>query len=780
MLHKPRFKRCYHIETLEPEGVFLLSEAGSFLLSGRLQQLVAPLIDGDCTVDEIIDLLQGKASAAEVYYALMLMEQKGYIVEANENLLPVVAAFCDALNVAPQEANRRLQATKVAVQSFGAVSIELFITTLESLNIQVCQEESERVGEGQSSPNPKSDPPLSPLNKGGSPNPKLAVVLTDDYLQDGLDGFNQTALQSQQPWMLVKPVGTTVWIGPIFHPGKTGCWECLAQRLRGNHPVKTFIQKRKGISTPFLTSSCELPATQQTALNLTAHEIIKWIIQGENKQLEGTLVTLDTLTLETQNHILVQRPQCPICGFPELAVNREAVPLVLQSRKKKFTTDGGHRCFLPEESLKKHERHISSITGVVRGLRQISLGENGWMHTYVARHHFATIFDDLEALRHNIQGRSAGKGRTNIQAKASAFCEAIERYSGVFQGDEIRQKGSYQLLRDKVIHPNTCMNFSQEQYKNRARWNANCPSWFQKVPEPFDEERLIDWTPVWSLTHQDFKYLPTAYCYYGYPKSEKPDCWADSNGCAAGNTLEEAILQGFMELVERDSVALWWYNQLKRPGVNLESFDEPYFQALKDYYQSINRELWVLDITSDLNIPAFAAISRRTDREIEDIIFGYGAHFDSKIAVQRALTELNQSLPTVLSLTTDGSTKYPSSQQLEIDWWKTATLENQPYLVPDEIAAPKLYADYPQVGNDDLLEDVMNCVAIAKQHGMELLVLDQTRPDIGLNVVKVIVPGLRHFWRRLGHGRLYDVPVKLGWLKQPRLENQLNPFPIDS
>lgn len=778
MLHKPRFKRCYHVETVEPEGVFLLSEAGSFLLGGRLQQLVAPLIDGDRTVDEIIDLLQGKASAAEVYYALMLMEQKGYIVEANENLLPVVAAFCDAWNVAPQEANHRLQTTMVTVQSFGAVAIEPLISTLESLNIQMCQKVSETVGEGQPSFNPKSDPSL---NKGSIPNPKLAVVLTDDYLQVGLDAFNQTALQSKQPWMLVKSVGTTVWIGPIFHPGKTGCWECLAQRLRGNRPVEIFIQKRKGISTPLVTSSCELPATQQTALNLTANEIIKWIIQGENKQLEGKLVTLDTLTLETQKHILVQRPQCPSCSFSELAVNREAAPLVLQSRKKTFIADGGHRCFLPEETLKKYERHISPITGIVRELRQIFPIENSLTHTYVARHHFATMFDDLDALRQNIQGRSAGKGRTNIQAKASAFCEAIERYSGVFQGDEIRQQGSYQLLGDKAIHPNACMNFSKEQYINRARWNANCPSWFQKVPEPFDEERLIYWTPVWSLTHQDFKYLPTHYCYYGYPQSEKPDCWADSNGCAAGNTLEEAILQGFMELVERDSVALWWYNQVKRPGVNLESFDEPYFQALKDYYQTINRELWVLDITSDLNIPAFAAISRRTDRDREDIIFGYGAHFDPKIAIQRAVTELNQSLPAVLSVAKeDRSTQYPSSQQLEIDWWKTAKLENQPYLVPDEMATPKLYADYPQLGSDALLEDLMNCVAIAKQYSMEVLVLDQTRPDIGLNVVKVIVPGLRHFWRRLGHGRLYDVPVKLGWLKQPRLENQLNPFPIDS
>ena len=53
------------------------------------------------------------------------------------------------------------------------------------------------------------------------------------------------------------------------------------------------------------------------------------------------------------------------------------------------------------------------------------------------------------------------------------------------------------------------------------------------------------------------------------------------------------------------------------------------------------------------------------------------------------------------------------------------------------------------------------------QAGHDVLVLDQSRPDIDLAVVRVIAPGLRHFWRRLGPGRLYDVPVKLGWIDAP-------------
>ena len=760
MLNQPKLKRFFHAETVEREGVFLLSERGSFHIKEPLYQLLSSLINGRDTLDEIVEkalphLVSEEASAEEVIYAgakayqaLMHMEEEGYIVESdNDNLPSSLAAFCDTLNVDTREANCRLQATTVAIKTFGLISTAEFISMLESLNIQVV-----------------------------SDNGDIEVILTNDYLQDGLDIFNQKAVQLSRPWMLVKPVGTIVWIGPIFHPEKTACWECLAQRLRANRPIEEFIHRRKDISTSLPIPLVSLPSILQTALGMAATEVFKWIVCGENKRLEGRLVTYDTLSLKTQDHILVRRPQCPSCGELMSSYDRKPLSIILGSRKKTFTEDGGHRCFSPEETLRKYQHHISPITGIVRELEKV--GSNDLTHTYVARHHFASMFDDLDVLQQNLTGRSAGKGKTSGQARASAFCEAIERYSGVFQGDEIRQKGSYQSMGDRTVHPNACMNFSLEQYKNRERWNAECPSFSQRVPDPFDEEKEIEWTPVWSLTHQEFKYLPTAYCYHGYPKPLKPDCWADSNGCAAGNTMEEAILQGFMELVERDCVALWWYNRVKRPSVNLESFNEPYFLALKDYYQTIHRELWVLDITSDLNIPTFVAITRRTDCNVEDVVLGYGAHLDPKIAILRALTEANQILPAVLSANADGTTHYLSYEPLVLDWWRTATLQNQPYLVPDEKLTQKVHADYPQVWSDDLLEDIATCRQLVEKSGMEMLLLDQTRPDIGLKVVKVMVPGLRHFWKRLGSGRLYEVPVQLGWLPKPLEEDQLNAFPM--
>jgi len=49
---------------------------------------------------------------------------------------------------------------------------------------------------------------------------------------------------------------------------------------------------------------------------------------------------------------------------------------------------------------------------------------------------------------------------------------------------------------------------------------------------------------------------------------------------------------------------------------------------------------------------------------------------------------------------------------------------------------------------------------------------------VGLSVTRVVVPGLRHFWRRLGPGRLYEVPIRQGWLAHPIEEETLNPHEL--
>jgi ribosomal protein S12 methylthiotransferase accessory factor len=186
---------------------------------------------------------------------------------------------------------------------------------------------------------------------------------------------------------------------------------------------------------------------------------------------------------------------------------------------------------------------------------------------------------------------------------------------------------------------------------------------------------------------------------------------------------------------------------------------------LRDQLAATGRKVWAIDITTDLGVPTFVAMSHSNKDGVEFVEYGSGSHFDARIAMLRSLTELNQFLSIGLLGGRDTSGHGDGSP---------FRLQDHPYLLPKGSATlPKgLGADF---GRLDTREQALACVDIAKRAGLDFLVLDQTRPDIDVPVMRVIVPGMRHFYRRYGPGRLYDVPVKLGWLDRPVAEADLNP-----
>jgi ribosomal protein S12 methylthiotransferase accessory factor len=96
--------------------------------------------------------------------------------------------------------------------------------------------------------------------------------------------------------------------------------------------------------------------------------------------------------------------------------------------------------------------------------------------------------------------------------------------------------------------------------------------------------------------------------------------------------------------VERDAYAIWWYNRLRRPEVDLGEFDDAYIRDIKSQFADHGRNIWVLDITSDLGVPTYVAIMHWIKDGRENIEFGSGSHFDKRIALLRSLTELSQFL----------------------------------------------------------------------------------------------------------------------------------------
>lgn len=68
--------------------------------------------------------------------------------------------------------------------------------------------------------------------------------------------------------------------------------------------------------------------------------------------------------------------------------------------------------------------------------------------------------------------------------------------------------------------------------------------------------------------------------------------------------------------------------------------------------------------------------------------------------------------------------------------------------------------------------------AILEQAGLDVLAMDSSWPGLDFACARVVVPGLRHFWARFAPGRLYDIPVQLGWQRQATTEADLNPIPF--
>jgi ribosomal protein S12 methylthiotransferase accessory factor len=189
----------------------------------------------------------------------------------------------------------------------------------------------------------------------------------------------------------------------------------------------------------------------------------------------------------------------------------------------------------------------------------------------------------------------------------------------------------------------------------------------------------------------------------------------------------------------------------------------------------MNRDLRILDLTSDLGIPAFAAVSRRLDHPVEDPLIGFGAHIEPRLGALRALTECNQFLPGVFERDESGNTSYFFDDPETVDWFKNATFASDPYLVPAPDRPISDVRTMNDLSSGDIAVEITACVDLMANAGLEVFVLDQSRPDLDIKVAKVIVPGLRHFWRRLGPGRLYEVPLAMGHFDQMLVEEQLNP-----
>lgn len=713
----PSFRAKYKIEQVDAESVFFISEKERFLLRGKNNLAVTALINGENSIETILHQLINKVDSREILRILQSMVVKGHVTfdQSRHD-----TAFHQELSIT----RRHIADFTIAVTATDRRDADDFALLAKKEGFSL------------------------------SDNPKLSIVIVNDYLSEDPDVF---PVKTTTPLIIIHPTGFFPSFSPVLNNGTGPCPECLHYWLSINKPVEQSLARLKNRPSGFIFPDTGTDLGKRIIYNAAIIELIKYTADGNSATAH--LVRFNLMENVLERHYVVKRPQCPLCGDPQLMTRQASTPVTIASVVSRFTDDGGYRTVVPIDTYEKYKHLVSPVSGAVNYLHPMPGRDKPGRYVFVSGY--------MVSPKHNIPQSNvfdkicAGKGKTPHQARTSALCEALERFCGIYRGDEAIIRSSGKKLGDKAISFDVLQNFSEKQYRNRMQTNA-CTSDHRKwVPEPFDDSAVIDWTPAWSLLTNKMYYVPLAYCF-----SETSDRKGmefgihNPNGSAAGNCMEEAILQGFLELVERDSVAIWWYNMLRRPAFDIVGFNDRFLNEAVTAYDEMGWDLWLLDITTDLMIPSCTALARH--RSNERFAIGFGSHLNANLALQRAVTEVNQLL--------DVKSVRPAP-------WDHENIPDTRFLHPCTDKKSNAI-DFPEIACSDLKDILDTCLTTVKKIPSDFLVVNKTRPDIGLNVVQVIVPGLRHFWPRFGPGRLYDVPFNLGWVDRKRSENDINPVSI--
>lgn len=736
----PSFVPGFSLERLSPEECVLLGDTEHVVFRGRNVVEVASLVDRRRTKRELLMLAApalGELPALAAFYEL---EHSGKLVALPAGVPLETLELRHALGIEPAPGFDEAGALHVSVHALGlddGTELDALEQALRGAGLVLADRASAAATEAD------------------RPSAALEVWLVDDYLNPELDRLNRERLATGRAWLPIRLSASGGWIGPVFRPRLGPCWQCLAERLRRNRPVEELVRASRGAGTRGRRPPPS--AVSRQLVSALGSVVAAQAVASAERAPAEHLLTFELRKLAFERHFVARRPQCPACGEPDLLRARAERPPELSPITKFTPHEGGYRHLDAGAALERYGRLVGPHVGAVSFVEPMPGRPSRLEAVYVSGYPASAASGKLEETTRVC----AGKGRSHAQARMSALSEAVERRSGEYDGDEPRVRASAAELGESAFDPALLHGFSARQYAERASPRASTRDRAERVPEPLAPHTELDWTPVWSLSEPKLRYVPLSYCYSGAPAGAgEAYCPTNGNGVAAGTCLEEAILQGLLELVERDAVAIWWYNMLPRPPFDLRDVRDPYLDALLEQHRQRGVEVWTLDLTHDLGIPVCAAL-RHDGRGT--FAFGFGCHLDRELAVQRALTELNQL----------GDGKHPITGKPMLD---TKGLPDRLFLFPARAEhAPRAPASFC---GPHLAADVEECVHRLARRELEVFVADKTRPDFELSVAQVIVPGLRHFWPRFGPGRLYSVPVKLGWLPEPHLESSLNPVPL--
>jgi ribosomal protein S12 methylthiotransferase accessory factor len=321
---------------------------------------------------------------------------------------------------------------------------------------------------------------------------------------------------------------------------------------------------------------------------------------------------------------------------------------------------------------------------------------------------------------------SQGKGINLASARASGLMEAAELYHA-----------------ETITLPLRLATYEELRYQHNVVEVEELP---RGPSSRFHPNLRILWCEGLDLLSGKNVFVPYEMVHTNYtaPFPDGHGCFAaSSNGLASGNRLVEAISQGICEVIERDASTLWklrGQEKLNHNPLNLESVDDPICQEIVGKLRRAGLHVAVWDITSDVEIAAFACcIVPRDDSAMWHcmVSMGHGCHPARQVALARALTEAAQARLTVISGLRDDF-RHDAYEQ----WLDPALIRAMRRSIMS-LAPTRHFCDVPHWDGETLEDDLERELKCIKKAGIRRVVMvDLTKRELALPVVRVIVPGL--------------------------------------
>src|SRR6185503_17105266 len=248
------------------------------------------------------------------------------------------------------------------------------------------------------------------------------------------------------------------------------------------------------------------------------------------------------------------------------------------------------------DALEKMAPIVDPVCGIVRSILPNWL-EQGDAHIFA----FGAVACQASPLKSKPQiVHAGGASIRKEQAMAATIGEAVERYCAAYSDPDDLVFGAYNDLKPDAVHPSDFCLYSKKQYES--------PGFPFK---PFTPETKLSWTWGYSLQQKKPALVPALLTYLPFYASEpgrETDIGATtSTGLACGNSIEEAILSGISESIERDSLACFWMNKLPPRLVAIDE-SSALFETFRENFALPGLKYYTYDITTDLGIPSFMTL----------------------------------------------------------------------------------------------------------------------------------------------------------------------------